>query len=277
LRRPVDGARWRHLAKYLMGAAMHKATIRGRAAILAEPKEFASHVANWFADVVNAIGGPVCVALCGGSTPRDLYALLGSPEYRTRLAWDRVHLFWGDERFVPHDDPQSNYRMVRETLLAHAPIPPDQIHPMPVTGDPDGAARKYQAVLQRAYGSELLDPARPLFGVNFLGLGADGHIASLLPGERVLREHARWVAPVPHGRANVRITLTYPALESSRITAFLVTGAEKADAVRRARAGDATIPAGALAPRGDVIWFLDSAAAARVYGRHARRAINNPP
>jgi 6-phosphogluconolactonase len=236
--------------------------IRGHTDIVADSKVFAPHVASWFADVVNATNGPVRVALCGGSTPRGLFALLGAPVYRRRLAWDRVHLFWSDERFVPHDDPQSNYRMVRETLLADAPIPPDQIHPIPVTGDPDGAASAYQDLLQSIYGSEILNPARHLFDVNFLGLGADGHTASLLPGEPVLREHARWVAPVLHGSANVRITLTYPALESSRITAFLVTGAGKAEAVRRARAGDRAIPGGMLSPKGDVVWFLDFAAAA---------------
>ncbi len=240
---------------------VQKVAIRGRVDIVANHKDFAPHVANWFADVVNTTNGPVRVALSGGSTPRDLYSLLGSIDYRTRLAWDRVHLFWSDERFVAHDDPQSNYRMVRETLLANAPIPSHQVHPIPVVGDANEAARVYQSLLQRVYGSEIFDPGRYLFDVNFLGLGMDGHTASLLPGQPVLRERARWVAPVVHGAANVRITLTYPSLESSRITAFLVTGAEKADAVRRTRAGDAMIPAGALSPKGDVIWFLDAAAA----------------
>ena len=252
-----DWARPPHLTNNLTDAAVAAVPIRGRVDTVADPKEFAAHVANWFADVVNAANRPVRVALCGGSTPRDLYALLGSPEYRTRLAWNHVHLFWGDERFVPYDDSQSNYRMVRETLLAHAPIPPDQVYPIPVAGDPDQAARAYQAVLQRVYGSEILDPARPLFDVNFLGLGTDGHTASLLPGEPVLQEHVRWAAPVRDGRTNARITLTYPALESSGITAFLVTGSEKADVVRRARAADTQIPAGALSPKGEVIWFLD--------------------
>lgn len=246
-----------HKTNNRIGAATSAITIRGRTVCVADPKEYAAYVASWFADVVNATNGPVRVALCGGSTPYDIYALLGSTEYRTRIAWDRVHLFWGDERFVPHDDPQSNYRMVRETFLAHAPIPPDQIHPIPVTGDPHDAAQAYQAVLQRAYGSEILDPALPLFDVNFLGLGTDGHTASLLPGQPVLQERAHWVAPVLHGRNNVRITLTFPALESSRTIAFLVTGTAKADVMQRARKGDATIPAGTLSPKGDLIWFLD--------------------
>lgn len=246
-----------HKTNNRSGATTSVITTHGRIVCVTNPKEYAAHVASWFADVVNATNGPVRVALCGGSTPYGLYALLGSTEYRTRLAWERVHLFWGDERFVPQDDPQSNYRMVRETLLAHAPIPLDQIHPIPVTGDPHDAAHAYQIVLQRAYGSEILDPARPLFDVNFLGLGTDGHTASLLPGQPVLQERARWVAPVLHGRNNVRITLTFPALESSRTIAFLVTGTAKADVMQRAREGDATIPAGTLSPKGGLIWFLD--------------------
>lgn len=237
--------------------AVSVSSISGRTDIVADPSQFAAHVASWFAETVNAANRPVRVALCGGNTPRALYTLLGSPEYRTRIAWDRVHLFWGDERFVSYDDAQSNYRMVRETLLAHAPIPSDQIYPMPVVGYPDDAAKTYQLILHRAYGADILDPNRPLFDVNFLGLGTDGHIASLLPDQAVLQEQTRWVASVPRGREHSRLTLTYPALESSRVTAFLVTGTEKIAAVKRARAADAMIPAGALKPKGEVVWFLD--------------------
>ena len=233
--------------------------IAGRTDIVADPSLFAAHVAEWFAELVNTANRPVRVALCGGNTPRALYTLLGSPEYRTRIAWDRVNLFWGDERFVSYADAQSNYRQVRETLLAHAPIPSNQIFPMPVVGYPDDAARTYQLILHRAYGADILEPSRPLFDVNFLGLGTDGHTASLLPDQPVLRERTSWVAAVPRGREHSRLTLTYPALESSRVTAFLVTGAEKAAVVQRARAADATIPAGALRPNGEVIWFLDFA------------------
>ena len=235
-------------------------SIAGRTDIVADPSQFAAHVANWFAELVNAANRPVRVALCGGNTPRALYTLLGSPEYRARVAWDRVHLYWGDERFVSHDDRHSNYRMVKETLLAYAPIPADQIHPMPVVGYPEDAAQTYQLILHRAYGADLLDSDRPLFDVNLLGLGADGHTASLLPSQPVLQEQTRWVAAVPRGRDHSRLTLTYPALESSRVTAFLVTGIEKTAAVQRARAADVTIPAGALRPKGEVIWFLDFSA-----------------
>jgi 6-phosphogluconolactonase len=196
-------------------------SINGRTDIVADPSQFAAHVANWFTELVNAANRPVRVALCGGNTPRALYTLLGSPEYRTRVAWERVHLFWGDERFVSYDDANSNYRMVRETLLAHAPIPSDQIYPMPVVGYPDDAAQRYQLILHRVYGADML--------------GAVGHTASLLPGQPALQEHTRWVAAVLRGRDHSRLTPTYPALESSRVTAFLVTGREKVAAVQRAR------------------------------------------
>ena len=232
-------------------------SISGRIDTVSDPSQFAAHVAKWFAELVNTANRPVRVALCGGNTPRALYTLLGSREYCNRVAWDRVHLFWGDERFVSYDDAQSNYRMVRETLLAHAPIPSDQIYPMPVVGYPDDAAQTYQLILHRAYGADILDPDRPLFDVNFLGLGADGHTASLLPGQPVLEEQSSWVASVPRGRDHSRLTLTYPALESSCVTAFLVTGIEKSAAVKRARAADVSIPAGALVPKGEVVWFLD--------------------
>jgi len=178
-----------------------------------------------------------------------------------RIPWQRLEVFWGDERFVPHDDPASNYRMAKETLLAHAPIPAGNIHPVPVNGIPREAAARYEMLLKRVYDAERLDPARPLFHIMLLGLGADGHTASLIPGQPVLDERERWVGAVAEGRPEARITLTYPAIESSAAIGFLVTGAEKAKAVRLARAGDGSIPAGRIRTSGEVIWFLDRAAA----------------
>lgn len=241
---------------------MTNSAIRGCADIVADPAHLAVHVAGWFVERVATTSGPVRVALCGGSTPRAFYTLLGSEDYRTKVAWERVHLFFGDERFVPHDDAASNFRMVRETLLAHGAVPPANIHPIPVTGTPQDAARAYAQTLQRIYGADVLDPARPLFDINFLGLGDDGHTASLLPGQPVLNEREHWAAAVMKGRDEPRITLTYPALEASRTIAFVVSGAQKAAAVRAARSGDETLPAGRLKPKGEVIWFLDEAAGA---------------
>jgi 6-phosphogluconolactonase len=190
------------------------------------------------------------LVLSGGSTPRPLYTLLG--EHR-EIPWERVEMFMGDERFVPLDHPDSNFRMVRETLLAHG-IQPKTIHPIPTDGTPQSAADRYETLLRSLSG-------KPLFDLNLLGLGEDGHIASLLPDQPVLEVRDKLVAVVPKGRSEQRITLTFPALESSRITMFLVSGKAKAAMVTRARAGDVSIPAGRLRPSGNVIWFIDRAAA----------------
>src|SRR6267142_1202640 len=148
----------------------------------------------------------------GGSTPRRFYQLLAEPPLRDVMPWQRIHWFWGDERFVPWDHPDSNYGMARQAMLAHVPVSPGNIHGIAFAGTPADAARAYQDALQSHYGAEQLDPARPLFDVVLLGMGPDGHTASLIPGEPVLDEKARWVAEVTHGRPEPRITLTYPAL-----------------------------------------------------------------
>ena len=151
--------------------------------------------------------------------------------------------------------------MTRETLLANAPIPEDHIHPVPDTGTPEEAAAKYETVLKRVYGSDRLESSRFLFHVQFLGLGPDGHTASLIPGQPVLDERKRWVAAVTAGRAEPRVTLTYPTIESSHTIVFLVAGADKAAALKAARAGDTRLPAARIVPLGDVVWFVDRAAA----------------
>ena len=203
--------------------------------------------------------GPFRVSLSGGSTPKALYGLLASDEFRGRFPWQLVSWYWGDERFVPHDHPESNYRMAREAMLAKAPVPPENIHPVPTDGIPEDAAP--ERVLQQAYGAKALDPARPLFDLTLLGLGPDGHTASLLPGDPVLEERSRWVAVVAHGRPEIRITMTYPAIESSRRVAFLVAGREKASILRAIRAGDSQVPAARVRPIGELFWFVDRAAA----------------
>jgi len=217
--------------------------------------------AQWFAERVAHAAPPVRVALSGGETPRAMFAKLAAPPFATTIPWARVHFFWGDERFVPPDHPASNYRMARETLFAHIKIPPANLHPMPTDTSAADAAARYEALLQHWYGAAEFDPTRALFDVVFLGLGADGHTASLLPGQEVLRERRRWVAVVAEGRPETRVTLTYPALESARDVAFLVAGAAKAAMVRRVREGAIDVPAARLKPLGPITWFLDAAAA----------------
>jgi 6-phosphogluconolactonase len=132
---------------------------------------------------------------------------------------------------------------------------------VPADGTPDDAAARYERTLQAAYGAAVLDPARPMFDITLLGLGPDGHTASLLPGEPVLEERKRWVAAVSHGRPEVRITMTYPVIESSRQVAFLVTGKEKAPIFKTIRAGNSQVPAARVRSIGQLIWFVDRAAA----------------
>ena len=233
----------------------------GRIEILPDPLALAHHVAEWMTQAALTADGPFRVSLSGGSTPKTLYGLLASDEFRSRFPWQRVSWYWGDERFVPYDHPESNFRMTREAMLAKAPVPPGNIHPIPTDGSPDDAARRYELTLRQAYGGASLDPHRPLFDVTLLGLGPDGHTASLLPGEPVLSERKRWVAAVAHGRPEIRITMTYPALESSRRVAFLVAGQEKAAIFSAIRKGDSRVPAAQIRPVGELFWFVDRAAA----------------
>ena len=221
----------------------------------------AHRVADWLVELASAKPGRFDLCLSGGSTPKALYALLAQAPYRDALPWGRIHLWWGDERFVPADDPLSNYRMVKDALLDHAPIPEANVHRTPTQPlSPQEGADAYARELQAAYGADALDPARPLFDVNLLGLGPDGHTASLFPGTAVLDERDRWVAAVVGAKAEARITLTYPVLESARHVAFLAEGAGKEPMLKRLLAGDETIPAGRLRPVGALHVFCDAAA-----------------
>lgn len=235
----------------------------GRIEILPDPQTLARHVAQWMTAAALAARGAFRVSLSGGSTPKTLYGLLAADDFRHRFPWPLVSWYWGDERFVPYDHPDSNYRMAREAMLAKAPVPLGNIHPVPVDGTPEEAARRYERTLQEAYGAATLDPARPLFDLTLLGLGSDGHTASLLPGDPVLQERKRWVSVVSHGRPEIRVTMTYPVIESSRRVAFLVAGSEKAGILREIRNGDSQAPAARVRPRGELFWFVDQAAAGK--------------
>lgn len=224
-----------------------------------DPLSLARGVAEWMTTAALAAKGPFRVSLSGGSTPKTLYTLLASDEFRGRFPWPRVHWYWGDERFVPHDDPESNFEMVREAMLAKVPAPPGNIHPVPTDGDPDAAALRYEQVLRAAYGAATLDPARPLFDITLLGLGTDGHTASLLPGDAALEERKRWVVAVRHGRPEVRITTTFPVIESSRRAAFLVSGKDKAAIFKAVQSGDERLPSARVRPAGELVWFVDQA------------------
>jgi 6-phosphogluconolactonase len=233
----------------------------GRIEVVPDPSALARRAAEWMTATALAARGRFRVALSGGSTPKALYGLLASDEFRDRFPWRQVSWFWGDERFVPYDHPESNYRMTREAMLAKVPVLPENIHPIPTDGTPEDSARRYERTLQKAYGAATLDPHRPLFDIMLLGLGPDGHTASLLPGGPALDEQKRWVAVVAHGRPEVRITMTYPALESSQRVAFLVAGKEKAAIFSAIRKGGSQVPAARIRPVGELLWFVDRAAA----------------
>jgi 6-phosphogluconolactonase len=232
--------------------------------VLADPGALARRVAEWMAERLAATEGPVAVALSGGSTPRMLYEQLGAPPCRDRMPWARTHWFWGDERCVPHADARSNYRVAREALLSRAPIPDANVHPIQ-TDDitPQASAEAYQRALIAFHGSARLDPARPFFHVTLLGLGADGHTASLFPFSPVLAERGRWVEAAVGPNAEARVTLTYTLLESSANVAFLVAGADKRAIFARLRDGDRALPAARLRPAGILWFFADTAAADR--------------
>ena len=224
-----------------------------------DPGSLAQAAAAWMVEAFTARPGRLSVALSGGSTPKLLYETLALPPYRDRMPWDRVHWFWGDERFVPPENPRSNQAMTRHALLDHVPVPPDHIHPIPTVGlTPGHAALAYEATLRAFHGGNL---AQPLFDLVLLGLGANGHTASLFPGEAVLTERTAWAAAVTPPGEPTRITLTWPPLESCHDAAFLVAGAEKQDVVRRVRAGDASQPAALYRPAGRLHWWLDAPAA----------------
>src|SRR5271168_3582951 len=235
-------------------------TVIERTEVLDDPRSLARRVAEWMTATALAASTPFRVSLSGGSTPKTLYELLASDEIRARFPWKRVFWYWGDERFVPYDHPESNYRMARELMLTKAPIPQENILSIPTSGSPDQAALLYERTLKKAYGAAVLDPTKPLFDITLLGIGLDGHTASLLPGEPVLKERIRWVQAVPCGRPEVRITTTYPVIESSRHVAFLVVGQEKAPILNATWAGDSMLPAAHVKPTGELIWFVDRAA-----------------
>ena len=234
-----------------------------RVEVLADPEELAQRVAAWLLALAAGKQGRFSVALSGGSTPKRLYEILAGAPYRDEFPWDRVHWFWGDERFVPPNNPDSNYRMVQEAMLSHVPVPPDNIHPVPTENlTPEQAATSYEQQLQKFYGAHELRPDRPLFDVTLLGLGPDGHTASLFPDTAVLKERTHWVGAVIGAKSEPRITLTYPALESSGDVAFIVTGSEKRPVLRQLFGGNEQLPAAHIHPvHCGLHFFLDLAAA----------------
>jgi 6-phosphogluconolactonase len=235
----------------------------GRFTILPDAEAVAGEAATHLVSRIEANKGRPAICLTGGSGPKALYTLLGSSDYHARIPWDRVHWFIGDERFVSEGDPRNNMAMARQIFLDRC-APPDHIHPVPTdAASPDAAARRYESELQTFYGARDLDAARPLFDFVLMGLGPDGHTASLFPGAEALSEADRWVVGVEH--ANVepfvpRVTLTLPALASSHEMLFLACGDAKREILSKVMAG-ADLPATRAHSNGVTTWLVDTAAA----------------
>jgi 6-phosphogluconolactonase len=209
------------------------------------------------------------VCLTGGSSPEGLYRLLAQEPWRAIVPWDRVHWFMGDDRFVPQSDPLSNMGMARQLFLASVPAPRQNIHPIATEAkSPEDAARLYEDDLKRFYGADALDPARPLFDLVLMGLGSDGHTASLFPHSPALDEKERWVVGVAKAGMEPfvpRVTLTFPALASTREMLFLVESRDKRQILARVLADEApldeTLPAQRAYANGELIWLVARAAA----------------
>ena len=243
----------------------------------------ARHIVACAADAISS-RGRYTLALAGGSTPRAAYSRLATIDTRPMSAelWRLTHVLWGDERCVPPDDPRSNYRMAKEALLDRVPIPPSQIHRIGGEDDPEKAAADYERELRRLLDghperSEGAGTLRVTNGLDLvlLGLGEDGHTASLFPGQPAVHETERWVVAVPAPTGDLwRVTLTPAILNQARNVTFVVSGASKARPLQQILEGPPTpdeLPAQAIRPRlGKVTWMVDEAAGARL--RAARAA-----
>lgn len=210
--------------------------------------------------------GVFTIVLSGGTTPRLLYEELAKEPHASRVDWQRTHLFWGDERCVPSDSPDSNYSSALQALISKVDVPPANIHRIPASaGSPEAGAKEYEKSLRESFQTFAKpDPATsfPSFDLVLLGLGADGHTASLFPGDAALEEKTRWVVAVEGSRASPpvqRITLTLPVINEARCVLFLVSGSNKLKAVQEIlnTPHNATYPAAHVQPLGKLLWFID--------------------
>ncbi|TMI85921.1 MAG: 6-phosphogluconolactonase [Bacteroidetes bacterium] len=259
-------------------------------------------VAEWMTGYINEVlkeQERFTIVLSGGSTPKKLYRLLASDEFKEKIDWEKLHIFWGDERYVPITDDRNNAKMAFDTLLRHVPVPKLQIHVMRTDIGPEESASEYEKLLEkyfpeaasfelRASSKQSSHDSRPdshrdtthdsnhgsqltarSFDLVLLGLGDNAHTLSLFPGEEIIHEKNRWVKSVFVKEVNMqRITLTAPVVNLSKRIAFLVSGQDKADAVSHVLLNEYTpdlYPAQVIKPKnGDLFWFLDEAAAMRL-------------
>lgn len=229
--------------------------------VLPDADAVARAAAERLVAVARAKQGRVGICLSGGSTPKLLYRLLAGPEFRDGLPWARLHWFFGDERVGDRPEAGSNRRLAEAAFGGL--VPEGHLHPIPTDRAPQACAEAYAETLRAWYGADRLDPDRPLFDLVLLGLGEDGHTASLFPGKPWAQERVAWVVAVPEaGLAPFvpRVSLTLPALEATPLALFLATGSGKRAPLARLAAGE-DLPAGRVRARGETAWLLDTAAA----------------
>lgn len=246
-------------AKGFLAQQMEIIIVDNAAQLAAEAADLFAHAAR---KAVEA-RGRFAVAVSGGSTPRDMHRLLAEEPYLSAVPWSQLHLFWVDERLVPAHDPASNYGAARSDLLERAPIPPGNIHPMIHSGQPPSAASAYRQQLQDFFGQP--EGGFPVFDQIFLGIGTDGHTASIFPDDRSAVDTRSWVVAVKGGNPDVhRLTLTAPVLNAARSVVFLVTGSSKAETVKQILTDESSeLPATLIQPGQDrLLWLLDRPAAA---------------
>lgn len=232
------------------------------------PEQVAQAAAERFVDYsIASIGehGSFATALAGGSTPRRAYELLAGAEYRDQVDWSRVHLFFGDERMVAPDSVESNYRMINEALMSRVALPSQNVHRINGETTPQESAESYEAELKSFFGTT----DWPRFDLVFLGMGDDGHTASLFPGSDALKEKVRWVVATTHPQSQqARITLTLPVINRAARVTFLVTGEKKAAPLVHVLHGDAAkeeLPARKIRPVNGILeWLVDRSAASQL-------------
>ena len=228
----------------------------------ATPAEVCKNLADYIVTEMGRKAGPFHIALSGGSTPKLLFRLMAE-EYQDKIDWSRLHCYWGDDRMVPYDSPESNYGMTKELLFDHVPIPAENVHPVPTQLEAEVAASAYtEAILQQLPKNE---DGLPSFDINLLGMGGDGHTASIFPDQMELLSDKRICAVATHPETGQqRVTLTGPVINASERIVFLVTGAGKAARLSQVLAGGevgAPYPATHIQPpHGQLLWFVDEAA-----------------
>jgi 6-phosphogluconolactonase len=230
--------------------------------------EAAAQIVVQAVSIKRELGHSYSVALSGGSTPQRLFARLAADPYRGKVDWSSIHVFWGDEREVPPDHADSNFRMAKEHLLDRVPIPPDQVFRMEGERPAQEAAVRYEDVLQRAFSLKNKEVV-PCFDLILLGMGPDGHTASLFPKTSVLEETKQWVAaPWVEKLHTHRITLTPPVFNAAHRILFVVSGLDKAQAAQAVLEGPSQLrqyPAQLVNPvQGEVIWLMDREAASQL-------------